>query len=181
MVAGRLRCLRAARQGAAQGAPVAAANRASALSGAVLVFHALAFAVMYGGVGMGVFGSGAAAASAGQRWVGALFIAAAAGTAGAALAVMRSWRLQAALDTGHELATGGVFALVRHPIYLAFDLLALGSALWAPNLLSILGLVLMAVSGDARARAEEKVLLAEFGEAYRRYGERTARFVPGLY
>jgi protein-S-isoprenylcysteine O-methyltransferase Ste14 len=37
------------------------------------------------------------------------------------------------------------------------------------------------LSGDLRARAEEKVLLAAFGDRYREYAARVKRFVPGVY
>jgi protein-S-isoprenylcysteine O-methyltransferase Ste14 len=37
------------------------------------------------------------------------------------------------------------------------------------------------LGGDLRARAEEKVLDASFGEPYREYRARVKRFVPGIY
>ncbi len=47
-----------------------------------------------------------------------------------ALDYFRSWRFRAKLDEGHQLATGGPFRLLRHPIYMGLNLLALGSAFW---------------------------------------------------
>jgi len=61
------------------------------------------------------------------------------------------------------------------------DLLAVGTLLWLPDPLVALGTVLVALGGDLRARAEEKVLLAVFGDRYREYGRRVKRFVPGVY
>jgi protein-S-isoprenylcysteine O-methyltransferase Ste14 len=95
--------------------------------------------------------------------------------------VFRSWRFQARIDATHRLSTDGPFAFVRHPIYAALDLLALGSLLWIPTPWTAAGLLLMMVMGDVRARGEEKVLLAAFGEDYRRYSARVRRFVPGIY
>jgi protein-S-isoprenylcysteine O-methyltransferase Ste14 len=45
-----------------------------------------------------------------------------------------SWRFRAKVDASHQLATGGPFALLRHPIYMGLNLLALGSAVWDPTL-----------------------------------------------
>ena len=39
----------------------------------------------------------------------------------------------------------------------------------------------MIVTGDVRARGEEKVLRAAFGEEYARYGAKVRRLIPGIY
>lgn len=92
-----------------------------------------------------------------------------------------SWRIRAQLDAGHQLATGGPFAMIRNPIYQAMNLLAVGTALWVNNGIAWLGVVLMAIGGALRARAEESLLEQRFGEEYREYRSRTWRFVPGIY
>ena len=51
-----------------------------------------------------------------------------------AASTFRSWRFRATLDKGHQLATGGPFSLLRHPIYMGLNLLALGRAIWVPTL-----------------------------------------------
>ncbi|MDP9122046.1 MAG: isoprenylcysteine carboxylmethyltransferase family protein, partial [Acidobacteriota bacterium] len=73
------------------------------------------------------------------------------------------------------------FQFVRHPIYLAMVLLALGTVLWIPNLYTVLGAVVMAIGSDLRGRAEEKLMLLSFGDTYRNYMGRVKRFVPGIY
>jgi protein-S-isoprenylcysteine O-methyltransferase Ste14 len=45
----------------------------------------------------------------------------------------------------------------------------------------LLGAVLIALSGDLRGRAEERLLAEVFGDEYRDYCRRTARAIPGLY
>ncbi|HYL05466.1 MAG TPA: isoprenylcysteine carboxylmethyltransferase family protein, partial [Thermoanaerobaculia bacterium] len=112
---------------------------------------------------------------------GAILMLAAAALAAWALAVFRSWRLAARIERGHELCTGGPFRWVRHPIYLAMDLLALGSWLWAPTATAGLGAVLVALAGDLRARTEERLLHDTYGQAYDTYLRRARRFVPGIY
>ena len=97
------------------------------------------------------------------------------------LLYFRSWRFRAKLDAGHELATGGPYALVRHPIDAGMNLLALGTAVWIPTILTWLGLALMFLGSDLRGRAEERVLGAAFGAQYREYCSRTRRFLPGIY
>ena len=143
--------------------------------------HMVAFGVMYFGIGNTVIPGRVPELFPGQRWVGALVIAIGAAFAASAVLHFTSWRYRAALDAGHRLATGGPFALVRHPIYLALDLLALGSALWAPTPLTWAAFVLMAIGSDLRGRAEERILVEGFGDAYRNYMARTRRFLPGIY
>jgi protein-S-isoprenylcysteine O-methyltransferase Ste14 len=147
----------------------------------VLAVHFVAFGVMYMGVGAAVIPVRVPAWFPGQRIVGTLVIAAGACLMCWALVYFRSWRFRAKLDAGHELATGGPFALVRHPIYAGLDLLALGTAVWVPTWLTWAAVVLMVVGSDLRGRAEEGVLREAFGEAYRTYCARTRRFIPGLY
>jgi protein-S-isoprenylcysteine O-methyltransferase Ste14 len=93
----------------------------------------------------------------------------------------RSWRFAAKLDEGHRLATGGPFGFVRHPIYLGLALIGFGTFLWAPTILVLGGFVLLAVTGDMRARAEEVILRQAFGADYESYSAKTKRFLPGLY
>ena len=137
---------------------------------------------MYYGIGQAV----AAPARVRLLWtplptVGAALILAGAALLAWTLRVFRSWRFQARIDVGHRLSTDGPFAWVRHPIYAALDLLALGTLAWIPTPWTAAGLLLMAVMGDVRARGEEKVLVAAFGDSYRRYAASVRRFVPGIY
>jgi type IV secretory pathway VirJ component/protein-S-isoprenylcysteine O-methyltransferase Ste14 len=149
-----------------------------------LVLHGLAEGVLYYGLARAVLVPAAAADPClipPQRPAGAFLMLAAVALAAWALAVFRSWRLAARIDRGHELCTAGPFRRVRHPIYLAMDLLALGSWLWAPTAVVALGVVLVALAGDLRARTEERLLHQTFGQAYDSYLRHARRFVPGIY
>ena len=158
--------------------PVAAA----AFSRGLVFFHMVALGVLYFGVGRAVFvPRPRTPLFPPQRLAGGLVLAAAIALVVWTLAVFRSWRLRASLEAGHELATDGPFRLVRHPIYLAMDLLALGTLLWLPDPFVAAGAILVAIGGDLRARAEERVLLAVFGDRYREYRRSVRRFVPGVY
>jgi protein-S-isoprenylcysteine O-methyltransferase Ste14 len=147
----------------------------------LLAFHAFAFVVMDFGMGYAVVRERVPFWFPGQRVAGALVIGAGAALAAWALVSFRSWRFRAALDSSHQLATGGPFRIMRHPIYMALNLLALGTALWIPTAIVWTGFVLMVIGSDLRARAEETLLAQAFGPTYREYCARTRRFVPGLY
>jgi protein-S-isoprenylcysteine O-methyltransferase Ste14 len=98
-----------------------------------------------------------------------------------AFSVHASWNIQPRLEPDHQLCTGGPYRLVRHPIYLAFNLLSVGAAIWVPDLLVLVGAALIIIGGDLRARSEEIVLAQRFGEQYQSYMSRVSRTIPGLY
>ena len=75
----------------------------------------------------------------------------------------------------------GPFRHLRNPIYMAMNLLNLGTLLWRPSWITAVGLVLGAVFADQRARAEEELLLGHFGDQARDYVKRVRRFLPGVY
>jgi protein-S-isoprenylcysteine O-methyltransferase Ste14 len=79
-----------------------------------------------------------------------------------------------------KLAQRGVYRVVRHPVYGAVLLIALGASL-AVAPLGLIPTALLAVVFDLKARIEES-WLTERHPDYARYRERTPRrFVPGLY
>src|SRR5262245_32943844 len=161
-------------------APVQPSRRSS---GARLVFllHGVAFGVLYTGIERAVVERRGERLFALHWSAGALVIVAGAALLASALYVFDSWRLLAEVGAGHRLCTRGPYGRIRHPIYLACDLLALGTYLWLPTRMIGLGALLMAVTGDLRARAEEVVLRASFGDEYRRYEASVPRYVPGIY
>jgi len=155
---------------------------AAPFSRGLIFFHMVALGVLYFGVGRAVFvPRPRPSLFPPQHLAGGFVLTAAIALVVWTLAVFRSWRLRASLEAGHELATDGPFRLVRHPIYLAMDLLALGTLLWLPDPFVAAGAVLVAIGGDLRARAEERILLSVFGDRYREYCRRVRRFVPGVY
>lgn len=90
------------------------------------------------------------------------------------------WRMDVSVSKPTNLITDGLFRLVRHPIYALSMLLMLCSLAILPTLsmaaVAIVHIVLM----NLKARNEERHLLQAQGEAYRRYLQRTGRFVPRL-
>src|SRR5262245_3616749 len=112
-------------------------------SRAVFAVHFVAFGVMYIGLGNAVVPGRVPAWFPGQRVVGTLVIAAGAALMSWALVYFESWRFRAKLDADHQLATGGPFRYLRHPIYMGMNLLALGTAVWVPTPIVWASMVLM--------------------------------------
>jgi protein-S-isoprenylcysteine O-methyltransferase Ste14 len=78
------------------------------------------------------------------------------------------------------LVDHGLYGSVRHPIYAALVLVAVG---WSIATLSPLALALtglLAVVLDLKSRREE-VWLRERFPGYAAYAARTSRFIPGIY
>jgi protein-S-isoprenylcysteine O-methyltransferase Ste14 len=103
-------------------------------------------------------------------------------TAGAAAAVgLIAWSVRALPvgARGRELVTTGPFQWVRHPLYAAFLSLfnpALAVALDHPVYL-VWALALHPL-WHRLIRTEEALMVATFGDDYRRYAARTGRFLP---
>jgi protein-S-isoprenylcysteine O-methyltransferase Ste14 len=162
-------------------APVATEAHTAGHSRALVAFHSVAFFVMYFGIAIAVFGRRVPFWFRDQRLTGTIVVALGTALMVWAMTSFRSWRFRATLDKGHELATGGPFRFVRHPIYMSLNLLALGSAIWVPTPALWISVLLMVIGSDLRARAEEKILEQAFGDRYRDYCRRTSRFLPYVY
>lgn len=80
----------------------------------------------------------------------------------------------------HELVTDGPYRWVRHPFYVAFALAMAADSLVTANwFLALTGAIAVALIA-IRTRTEEQKLVERFGDEYRRYMERTGRFIPRL-
>lgn len=79
---------------------------------------------------------------------------------------------------GQGAVATGLYRHIRHPQYLALALLGLGTTLVWPRFLVLMAFVAMLGAYAWLARAEERRCLTRFGEDYRRYLERTGRFLP---
>ena len=166
----------------AAAAPAAGRGHSAEAPRLLVTLHALAFGVVYFGIGRAVYSPWPEPfLFPQQQAVGAVVIVLGTLLVAWTMLVFRSWRLEARIETGHELCTTGPFGLVRHPIYLAMDLLATGSFLWLPTPIILAGAMLSALAADLRARREEALLKRAFAGAYRAYAARVKRFLPGLY
>jgi protein-S-isoprenylcysteine O-methyltransferase Ste14 len=102
-------------------------------------------------------------------------------TIGSQLAMGESWRGDVDASIRTPLVTSGPFRLVRNPIFSGAALTATGLALVVPNVFSLAMLVLFLAGLEIQVRfVEEPYLVRVHGDAYRRYAERTGRFLPGV-
>ncbi|MFH1143301.1 MAG: isoprenylcysteine carboxylmethyltransferase family protein [Candidatus Eisenbacteria bacterium] len=81
--------------------------------------------------------------------------------------------------TDHVVQTGA-FRIVRHPLYLASLLGCLAFTVSTASLFALGVLIGMFLFYDHIAAYEERLLEADFGDAYRDYKRRTGKWVPRL-
>jgi len=88
---------------------------------------------------------------------------------------------RAVIFQDHKLITSGPFRFLRHPTYSGVLALWLGAGFGTLNGILLLAFPLALLGFFIQARIEEKLLEEKFGEAYRAYERKTARFVPGVF
>lgn len=104
-----------------------------------------------------------------------------AATVAAQFAMGDSWRIGVQQDERTDLVTGGVFGVVRNPIFTAMIVTACGLAAMTPNLASIAGFVGLIIGLELHVRLVEEPYLAKVhGAPYRRYLTQVGRFIPGV-
>jgi len=94
----------------------------------------------------------------------------------------RMFTYNVAIRDGHALKTTGLYRLLRHPGYAGLFIAFIGIDLALNDWLSfVVGIVPLFIVLAKRIDIEEKVLVAEFGNAYVQYQKRTFRLIPGIY
>lgn len=78
------------------------------------------------------------------------------------------------------LVTDGVFAHVRHPMYLGTVLMYFAFILLAFSLVSLIPWVIIIIIYNYLANHEEKELERIFGNDYLEYKKRVSKWIPGL-
>jgi protein-S-isoprenylcysteine O-methyltransferase Ste14 len=102
------------------------------------------------------------------------------GTALAAYVLTQLGRSFSVMAEARRLVTSGAYRIVRHPLYVAEEIAAIGFVI---QFLSYWTLLLLAVHVGfqlRRMRNEEAILIGTFPE-YGAYKEKTARLIPGIY
>jgi protein-S-isoprenylcysteine O-methyltransferase Ste14 len=74
-----------------------------------------------------------------------------------------------------QLVTGGLYAVVRHPQYLALILIGLACACLVPHWATIAGAAVIFVATYASMLSEDSQLVEKFGDEYREYMHRVPR------
>jgi len=80
---------------------------------------------------------------------------------------------------GKGVALGGLYSRIRHPQYLGLGLAGIGLSILWPRFLVVALWAVMATLYYLLAKDEERRMLGQFGEEYRRYMDRTGMFLPG--
>jgi len=88
-----------------------------------------------------------------------------------------SWRIGIDSAAKTSLVTRGVFRLSRNPIFLGMRVTLLGFFLILPNAVTFATLLLGDVLMQIQVRLEEEYLRRTHGEAYRKYCQRTRRWL----
>jgi len=116
------------------------------------------------------------------RWLGVVLFAAGGALRLSPVFVLgRRFSGLVAIQPGHTLVTSGLYSVIRHPSYLGLIVNSLGWGLAFRSGVGVLLTVLVMPPLLIRIRAEERMLLSQFGDEYRAYCARTSRLIPGLY
>jgi protein-S-isoprenylcysteine O-methyltransferase Ste14 len=103
---------------------------------------------------------------------------------GLALALWARWHLgqywsaSVTLKENHKLIRTGPYAHLRHPIYSGIDLAAVGGALAIDKWRCVAGVSLIVLGHWMKARKEEALLAAQFGEAFKEHCRHTGFLFP---
>jgi protein-S-isoprenylcysteine O-methyltransferase Ste14 len=81
----------------------------------------------------------------------------------------------------HKLITHGIYRFTRHPMYLGAITVCIGVPVYASSLYGLLIMSALIPVFLNRIRMEERMLIDEFGDAYRMYKETTSKLIPFIY
>ena len=88
------------------------------------------------------------------------------------------WSARVTIKQDHKLIHTGPYAWFRHPIYSGLDPAALGGTLAIGEVRSVIGLFLIVLGYWIKARTEERMLSAQFGEAFEEHCRHTGFLLP---
>jgi protein-S-isoprenylcysteine O-methyltransferase Ste14 len=94
----------------------------------------------------------------------------------------RNFSTELTIYQDHQLVERGPYRFVRHPVYSGLLLATVGFGLAVQSWAAIVcDLIIYAVAFGYRLRAEEKLLISEFGDQYKSYSRRVKRLIPFIY
>ena len=113
-------------------------------------------------------------------WLGVLLIT------GAVLVFWRAhadlglnWSPSLEIRENHELITGGIYGYIRHPMYASQWLWVIAQPLLLQNWIAgFLNLLVFIPFYFLRVRAEEQMMLEQFGDQYRSYMQKVGGVIP---
>lgn len=94
-------------------------------------------------------------------------------------ALGKNWAIALEIKKEHALVTDGPYRFVRHPMYAAIYVIAIGLSLLSANwLIAVVFLIPFTLMYLVRVPSEEEMMLEYFGAAYRNYMTKTGRLIP---
>ncbi|HUO14161.1 MAG TPA: isoprenylcysteine carboxylmethyltransferase family protein [Verrucomicrobiae bacterium] len=88
------------------------------------------------------------------------------------------WSGRITIKEDHKLISTGPYARLRHPIYSGLDLAVIGAAISIDRWGSVVGVCLVIVGFSIKAKREEAMLTARFGEEFSEHARRTGFLLP---
>ncbi|HEV3276924.1 MAG TPA: isoprenylcysteine carboxylmethyltransferase family protein [Terriglobia bacterium] len=149
----------------------------------ILFLEILGFVLVFSGLaGVGVLG---------DEVVHQTYVLAVAGVAltwiGIAIALWARWHLgqywsaRVTVKEDHKLIRTGPYAYFRHPIYSGLDLAAIGGALAIDRWRCVAGVAVIVLGYWIKARKEESMLTAQFGETFKEHCRHTGFLIPKFW
>lgn len=91
----------------------------------------------------------------------------------------RQWRIDAGLNSDHELVTSGPYRVVRHPIYASMLGVLIGTGCLITPLPVLLLSILVFIAGtEIRVRIEDKLLASRFGQRFHEFQRSVPAYIP---
>ena len=90
-----------------------------------------------------------------------------------------NFNIQPKMKENAKLITTGIYAYIRHPMYLSVLLMMLGVFIGSPSMIEALFLILLTIVLALKAKKEESIW-TEQTEEYVKYKKRTKLFIPFL-
>ena len=115
-------------------------------------------------------------------WLGVIFLGMGVFIfARAHLDLKSNWSPSLEIYRGHTLITNGIYGYIRHPMYASQWLFTIGQLLLLQNWLAgPLGFIVFIPFYFLRVKAEEQMMLENFGDPYRQYMQKTGRVIPKI-
>jgi protein-S-isoprenylcysteine O-methyltransferase Ste14 len=86
------------------------------------------------------------------------------------------------VSESQQLIQRGPYHFIRHPAYAGYLIIALGIVVGYSSLVGILIIpTLLLPSVVYRLSVEDKLLADHFGEQFKKYADKTARLIPGIW
>ena len=92
-----------------------------------------------------------------------------------------NWSPSLEIRENHELVTRGIYGIIRHPMYASQWLWVIAQPLLLPNWIAgWLNLAVLVLFYTLRVKAEEQLMLEQFGDQYRSYMQKVGAVFPKL-